>query len=273
MIFESTLLDEFLSGIQRRLFKDDYSLLFLPSRGEDPITRIRLQIRKGQGYDGFVLFGTRYCTEEDMKLYINELRTTNIPFVVANMPDLGLPLNQVVLRDPPDAGAIKYLLDLGHRQIFLMAGRPGDAQGGGEIIQYRSTLMKKGVEVDEQLIGYGDYELDIARSELFIRISRGIQFTAIYCLTDMMAMGCYQALREAGLKIPEDVSVIGKNDAFFARSLQPTLTCIGRDLVRAGEIIADILLQMVRNLGYSRKIFLDSELIVRDSTRAITSEL
>jgi LacI family transcriptional regulator len=86
-----------------------------------------------------------------------------------------------------------------------------------------------------------------------------------YCLNDEMACGVYEALREAGLSVPEDMSVVGRNDLPVAAVMQPPLTTVRRRIFEAGTVAAESLLLSVENPGSVRKVTLESELIERKS--------
>ncbi len=74
----------------------------------------------GYGFDGFIIFGTRYCSFEDMKRNAEEMLSTNIPFVTINYPEMDYPINQVIFRTPIHASAVRYLIKLGHSEILLL---------------------------------------------------------------------------------------------------------------------------------------------------------
>jgi LacI family transcriptional regulator len=93
-----------------------------------------------------------------------------------------------------------------------------------------------------------------------------VAFSAVYCLTDTMALGAYEALAERGFEIPGRVSVIGKNDSFFARFLSPPLTSVRVPMFEAGRIGAEGLLRSIEGGEPPRKVFLKNELILRLST-------
>ncbi len=106
----------------------------------------------------------------------------------------------------------------------------------------------------------------VARSQILQALDRGVRFTAVYCLTDTMALGVYEGLAERGLAVPANVSVIGKNDSFFARFLSPPLTSVRVPMFEAGRLGAESLLRSIEGGEEPRKIFLKNELILRLST-------
>jgi LacI family transcriptional regulator len=264
--FRSTYLNEALCGIQSVLFDRGYNFVFIPSRGNNSTAILRSQLERGRGYDGFIIFGTRACTMADMRANVGQMLKVGVPFAVLNMPDMGLDINQVVNVTPLAASAIRCLLDLGHERILLMGGRAQAPDTEDCVREYREGFAERGLAVDERLFLNGDYEEMVARSEILQAVDRDVRFTAVYCLTDTMALGVYEALEERGLRVPADVSVIGKNDSFFARFLQPPLTSVRVPMFEAGRLGAESLLRSIEGAGAPRKIFLKNELILRLST-------
>lgn len=263
----STFLNELLSGLESVLLNNGYHIIFLAARGEDSATMVKNQIEQGYGFDGFVLFSSRYCTTEAMEHNVYELLKTDFPFVVVNRPNLDFNINQVIFYTPEASSAVNFLLNQGHQRIVLMLGREQSANSQEELQQYRDYLQKQGIETDESLILYGDYERGMAKGAMLQFLQKENDFSAVYCVTDTMALGVYEALKEYGLRIPEDISVIGKNDSFFASFLNPPLTTVRLKIFDAGVKAAEILLDTIRHGGSPRKVFLDSELILRSSTR------
>ncbi|NOY07482.1 MAG: LacI family transcriptional regulator [Spirochaetes bacterium] len=264
--FSSTFLNQALCGIQSVLFNKGYNFIFIPTRGSNSPVIVRKQLERSRGYDGFILFGTRACSEENMRENVEQMLKADYPFVVLNMPDLGYEINQIVNVTPKSSSAIRYLLELGHEKILLMAGARQAPDTVLAIQEYRECFSERGLAVNENLFLNGDYEEMVARSELLQAINNGIEFSAIYCLTDTMALGAYEALNEKGLKIPGDISVIGKNDSFFARFLNPPLTSVRVLMYEAGKLGAKNLLRRIESNETPRKIFLKNELILRLSS-------
>jgi LacI family transcriptional regulator len=268
--FRSTYLNEALCGIQSVLFGRGYNFVFIPSQGNNSPAILRGQLERSRGYDGFIIFGTRACTMDDMRANVEEMQKVGVPFAVLNMPDIGSPggreINQVVNVTPREASAIRYLLGQGHERILLVGGRAQAPDTDAGIREYSECFAERGLPVDETLFRNGDYEEMVARSEILQVIDRGVDFTAVYCLTDTMALGAYEALAERGLAIPGRVSVIGKNDSFFARFLSPPLTSVRVPMFEAGRIGTEGLLRSIESGEPPRRVFLRNELILRLST-------
>lgn len=262
----SSFLNELLSGLESVLLNNDCCMTFLPTRGDNSAAIVKHQLETYCGSDGFVFFNTRYCSADDLENNITELLKTHHPSVVLNSPALPQEINQVVCTTPASSSAVKFLLAQGHQRVVLMLGRTQSATSCEELKHYREYHEQAGLAVDEDLILYGDYEWPIAQGAMFQFLQKGIDFSAVYCITDTMALGVYEALKEYGLRIPEDISVVGKNDSFLANFLNPPLTTVRVKVFEAGVKAAEILLDAIQHSGEPKKVFLDTELILRSST-------
>ncbi|MCP4397028.1 MAG: LacI family transcriptional regulator, partial [bacterium] len=222
----STFLNEVLSGLESVFLNNGYHMIFLATQGDDSTSMVKYQIAQGYGFDGAVLFNSRYCKEEDTENNVKELQAAKVPFVVVNSPSLNLEINQVVFSTPESGSAVKFLLGQGHERIAFMGGREGTAVDREEIQQYRLFHQQARLAIDEELILYGDYERGVAKGAMLQFLQKRADFSAVYCISDTMALGVYEALKERGLQIPEDISVVGKHDSFFASYLNPPLTTV-----------------------------------------------
>ena len=263
----STFLNELLSGLESIFLNNGYHMIFLATQGDDSTSVVKHQIAQGYGFDGAVLFNSRYCKEEDTEHNVKELQAAKVPFVVVNSPNLNLEINQVVFSTPESSSAVKFLLEQGHKRIVLMGGRNGTVVDSEEMQQYRLFHQQLGSELDDDLLLFGDYERGSAKGAMLHFLQKNIDFSAVYCLSDTMALGVYEALKEHGLKVPEDISVVGKHDSFFASYLNPPLTTVRVKIFEIGVKAAEILLDSIQHDAKPKKVFLDNELILRASTR------
>ena len=265
-VFRSTFADELLSGIQSVLYPRGYSMLFMPTKGTNSRDMVRNQLDTGLGYDGYILFGTRFCTRDDMQHNADLMLQAGVPFAVVNMPAIDLPINQVTVADSPETDVTDYFLRNGHRDIVLMAGREDAPESDSAIAGYRAALKRVEVPFRDDLVVFGNYERDVSRSQLLAVIERGVAFSAVYALSDTMAAGAYEALADTGLSIPDDVSIVGRNDSFFANLMNPPLTTVRRPIFDVGTRSAECLLRTINGATDTRKIVLKASLIQRMSS-------
>lgn len=168
------------------------------------------------------------------------------------------------------AAAVRHLAGLGHRRIAEVAG-PQDISTGYRRHQgFLAAMQAAGLEVEPGLSGICDtFSEAEGRRVTADLLARDRGFTAVVAGNDLLALGCYDALADAGLSCPRDVSVTGFNDMPFADKFCPPLTTIRIPLYEMGQRAAEAVLDGIRSPAMKRrKIVLPSELVARSSTAA-----
>lgn len=166
---------------------------------------------------------------------------------------------------------LKHLFELGHRRIAFMHGQPFSSDSDDRFGNLMSVAPELGIEVSSALTV--QLERDLTSPELGYPVvqqllNRGQKFTALVAFNDMSAIGAIRALRDAGLRVPEDVSVIGFDDIQASAYMMPRLTTIRQPLQHMGALAAKHLLQRISkgNGRGSQTILIAPELLVREST-------
>ncbi len=164
--------------------------------------------------------------------------------------------------------ATRHLISLGHRRIAFVAG-PADHGDALERLEgYRQALAEANIAFDPRLVAEGDFNEASGVQAVNRLIDSGAAFTALFCANDQMAHGAYLALFRRGLRIPDDVSVVGFDDLQASSYMLPPLTTIRQSVLAMGECSARALLQMID--GQRPRIAPPPvELVVRESTRRV----
>ncbi len=156
--------------------------------------------------------------------------------------------------------AAQHLIDLGHRTIAHIAGplREGKDRERG----WRDELEANGLAAD--ICVAGDYTLESGRAAVVAMLKNGVP-DAIFAAGDLMAVGALQALTKAGLRVPQDVSLVGFDDAEYTQLVQPTLTTVQQPSYLMGKKAAELVLRHLAGEEPSI-VFLHPKIIERDST-------
>jgi LacI family transcriptional regulator len=271
-LFQNDYTNLLLSGVQKNLAGDGYSLLFFPSSASSSEDIIKEQLQQSAGCDGYVLFSTGFCSMEHIHTNIRELTVTGKPFVTLNVPEVDEKINQVLMTDLASVRGLEYLMDAGHRRILLILGRRNGEHMRLVNEKYRIALEKRQIPIDHDLVIYGNYsEEDTYRKVTQFLASRR-DITAICCMSDLMAASALSAVKSTGLVVPKDISIIGRNNSIHSRLADPPLTTLDLDIARAGEAAAELLLESIRNSKTRRRIRLDGRIIVRSSVNERTAD-
>lgn len=163
--------------------------------------------------------------------------------------------------------ATRHLLGLGHKRIAVISG-PGDVLcSRARVDGYRTALDEAGVDVDPSLICYGDFFVGGGYTHGSALLDRPDRPTAIFAGSDNQALGVLRAARERGLRIPEDLSVVGYDDLPVTEWLAPPLTTVHQPLTEMASTATQILLRLARGEPVrNSRIDLATELVVRQST-------
>ncbi len=166
--------------------------------------------------------------------------------------------------------AVSYLLALGHRRIGFIAGRPELQSARRRLEAYKDTLLQAGIEIDPDLIVTGDFTTETGR----ICARRLLQLpnppTAIFAANDQTALGVYQAAQGSGLRIPDNLSVIGFDNIPEAAHAFPGLTTIDQSVDKMGYLATQVLIRMIENEDLETDVFkVPTQLVIRESCRPI----
>ena len=162
--------------------------------------------------------------------------------------------------------AMQHLVELGHRRIGFITGRLDLVSANRRLQGYKDGLAAAGIPLDNDLIQVGDYLTDSAIELTHNLLALDPPPTAIFASSDMAAIGVYQAAQEAGLKIPDDLSVIGFDNIRDAACLNPPLTTIDQFIAEMGNAAVEMLVKLVMGETLDHQLHkISTKLVVRES--------
>jgi DNA-binding LacI/PurR family transcriptional regulator len=163
--------------------------------------------------------------------------------------------------------ATRHLLTLGHTNIALVTGPMEEDCSQDRTEGYRRALAEAGIPFDETMIIEGDWSATSGRDALLSFIEQGRVPTAVFAQNDRMAMGVMSAAREAGIKVPTQLAVIGVDDMPLSSYFDPPLTTMRQDIPRIGREATRMLLDIIQKKSTQTcDLKLHAELVVRQST-------
>ncbi|MFV0359597.1 LacI family DNA-binding transcriptional regulator [Tropicimonas sp.] len=163
--------------------------------------------------------------------------------------------------------AVTHLAELGHRRIGIVTGNCRLASARTRLVAYRDTVAQLDLDSDERLIADGRYTQKGGYDAARILLALPERPTAIFACNDLSALGAMAAIREAGLRIPEDISIVGFDDILLASQMHPALTTIRQPLHEMGRSAVNMLLALIVGLELpSRQTVLPTSLTIREST-------
>ncbi|WP_328473263.1 LacI family DNA-binding transcriptional regulator [Actinoplanes sp. NBC_00393] len=253
-----------LTGVEEVVEEAGLSLVVSSVHNRQSLTRRWLESLLARGSEGAILVLSELTDQQRA-----DLTRRDLPFVVVDG----------VSQPPPEIASIgatnfsggyaatEHLIQLGHRRIGVIGGPEQLQCTRARIAGYRAALETAALPGDRQLVRYSNFQHDGGLHAAQALLALPDRPTAIFAGSDSQATGVYEAVRQAGLTIPGDVSVVGFDDLNFAQWTAPPLTTVRQPLHEMGVAAARTLLRLVNGERLeSTRIELATELIVRDST-------
>lgn len=200
-----------------------------------------------------------------------KLRSRAIPFVIIDPAGDPAP-------DVPSVGsanwsgglmATRHLTDLGHTRIAAITGPEDMMCSLARLDGFRSAMNTAGIAIDESLIRFGDFTVDGGRAIAKQLLERDDRPSAIFAGSDLQALGVFEAARTLGIRVPDDLSVVGYDNLQLAQWTSPPLTTIHQPLAQMAEEAARLVVRMSEaELESIPRMDLATRLVVRESTAA-----
>lgn len=162
--------------------------------------------------------------------------------------------------------ATNHLIELGHRRIAIITGPPTLLCSRARLDGYCGALGRAGLAIDERLVRPGDFRVKAGYAQAKALFALPDRPTAIFAGSDLAALGVLRAAREAHLRVPEDVSVVGFDDIPLAEWSTPALTTVRQPLTEMAAVAVRILLESAESGPLRRRVELATDLVVREST-------
>jgi LacI family transcriptional regulator len=256
---------EVLGGLKQRVGAQGYDLLLFaserPGNGYGPHSYLKRA--RHHSVDGVALIG---LDQEDPE--VRRLVRAGLPCVGIDM-DLEGPAAEVVMSDNVAGAeaAVRHLHALGHRRIATITGMLESRPGIDRLRGYRAAAQALGLAYRDEYVAYGDFYAESGREQTARLLQLPERPTAIFAAADMMAIGAVRAVAEAGLRVPEDVSIVGFDDIQLAPHINPPLTTLRQDKLGLGATTGDALIARIAgDPGRPSLRTLAVELVVRGST-------
>jgi LacI family transcriptional regulator len=168
--------------------------------------------------------------------------------------------------------AMNYLLGLGHKRIGFISGRAELESSNRRLKGYRDALEKSGIPVDEKLIVSGDYTTETGAVRAGELLSQKKPPTAIFAANDQTAMGVFQVVQEKGMRIPEDLSVIGFDNISDSKYLG--LTTVDQFISEMGFVATQMLIKLINGEDHDVQIYkMETQLVIRKSCQAFVEKV
>jgi DNA-binding LacI/PurR family transcriptional regulator len=265
VIFSNPFFGAFSEGVALAAEQEGYALTFI-----SPLHGSLVRALSRATVDGVVAVGLTADHPE-----VEQIRAAALPLVMVD--STALPDQPAVVIDDEGGAreAANHLLSLGHRDLLVVGVEPPlpgagfDPEGvmGKRLKGYAAALAAHGVTLAEGAIVVGPASIEGGIAALRRAWAAGLRPTGVLAMSDAMAIGVLRAARELGLRVPEDLSVVGFDDIDIAQHTNPPLTTVHQPIRRKGESAVRLLLSVVQRRDLRPEhIRLETRLIIRAST-------
>ena len=198
----------------------------------------------------------------------DRIRAHGLPVVVGGRTHEGISSDFVDVDNVQGAAlAVGHLVERGRQRIATIAGPADMAAGSSRFEGYVAALAAAGRPLDERLVVRGDFSQESGAEAMRTLLEREPGVDGVFCANDLMAVGALGALRDAGRRVPEDIAVVGFEDAPIARSAHPPLTTVHQSPEQMGrEMVAMLLQRMTSTEQDSAGRMLPTHLVIRASS-------
>ncbi|WP_445818952.1 LacI family DNA-binding transcriptional regulator [Arthrobacter sp. G119Y2] len=256
-VFADPFFATVVEGVARYLNTTDYMLNMVTSSEANPEKTRRYLL--GGNVDGVLVVS--HHSGDHSWAHLNG----SLPLVFAGRPLMGVADSYFVEVDNEEGAfdATTRLIEDGRRHIATIAGPQDMPPGVDRLAGWRSSLRAAGL--DDALVETGDFTVTSGAAAMRRLLDRGKPLDGLFAANDQMAAGAYSVIKERGLRIPEDIAVVGFDDDYYATSLSPALTTIHHPIAALGEKMAELLVELIEGRPAERVHRLPTSLVVRES--------
>ncbi|MDT0174947.1 HTH-type transcriptional repressor PurR [Pantoea sp. RRHST58] len=240
---EAPYFAEIIEAVEHHCFERGYTLILGNAHNDLQKQRAYLSMMAQKRVDGLLVMCSEY--PDDLLKMLEENR--NIPMVVMDWGESRGDFTDTVLDNAFQGGYLagRYLIERGHRDIGAIPGQLERNTGGGRHAGFLQALEEAGISVRPEWIVQGDFEPESGYQAMQQILQQKQRPTAIFCGGDIMAMGAICAADEMGLRVPQDISVIGYDNVRNARYFTPALTTVHQPKAELGEKALEMLLDRI----------------------------
>ncbi|MDX1617644.1 MAG: LacI family DNA-binding transcriptional regulator [Balneolaceae bacterium] len=251
-------------GIEDVSYGNDYAVILCNSDENPSKEQFYLEVLRSESVDGVILPPIHQYGK-----MVDGMIEADIPLVCVDRKLARESVDTVVVNNRKGAhSAVSHLIDLGHTDIAIISSSPQFSSFQERQAGYEQALSDHGIEVNESLIRQGDPRSSRNAKQLTTTLLRGEPVpTALFITNNLMTLGALEAINEMGLRIPEDISIIGFDDMPWASATSPPLTVVRQPGYEMGRRAAELFFQRIADPDREPvQVMMETNLIIRQST-------
>lgn len=251
---------EIIRGIEDTVNEFGYSIILCNTDNDDKREVKYLSTLLSKDIDGMIFIGTG-------KVHQISRKATKVPIVVVDRK-VGRDFCSVYT-DNIKGGylATKYLLQKYKKEVVILSGSTSLNTFFDRMVGYRDALKESGIEYNEALVHECDFTYEGGFKAVNKLLDSGINFRSIFAANDFIAIGAIRALVEKGIKIPQEVAIVGYDDIPISSVFIPSLSTVKQPKYEIGKKSAELIMEIIQNDSYNNKqLILEPSLVLRETT-------
>ncbi|MGX4583107.1 LacI family DNA-binding transcriptional regulator [Paenibacillus chitinolyticus] len=256
---------EVLCGMNDRAGELDYDLVLFSTTPQKQKIKSYKNLCQERGVDGVIIMGIRLDDP-----YLEEIVSSDIPCVLIDIPLQGPNVGYVTSDNIRGAyTAVKHLIENGHSRIGMINGHAQADVSIQRLKGYTDALKNSGFPFDPTRVLDGSFSESGGKEAMYRLLSLHPETTAVFCSSDLMALGAVQAVKGLGRRVPDDISIIGFDNIDLTAYTSPSLTTVNQHKYESGYQAAQLLVDLLEGRNVSHHIVLNTELVKRESVKRL----
>ncbi|MFC2133984.1 LacI family DNA-binding transcriptional regulator [Bacteroidota bacterium] len=251
-----------VKGVEDMSYANDYAILMCNFSQEESKKNLYIDLMRAESVDGLIVAPVN---EKDPKVI--DLIRSGLPIVCVDRGVADEPVDIVVVDNAQGAfNAVELLIERGHKRIAYIAGLPNIPTSTFRLNGYMEALKKHKIKVEDELIKFGDSKHESGKKIAAELLEMENPPTALFTGNNLITLGALETIHSKGLKIPEEIAIIGFDDMPWSISLNPPLTAVSQPGYEIGRSAAEMLFQRIADPTRGNvKLELKTKLIIRSS--------
>jgi LacI family transcriptional regulator len=249
-----------LQGINNASAKLDFEPLIYLKNTSKPVDYVTFCTQRY--ISGVIVFGSDYNNPQ-----LTALHNSSIPCVTIDISVEGKNNGCVIVNDTYYSNlAVSHLIEKGCKKIAVLCGFKDSFVTMQRLSGYTVALNTNKLSFDEKLVRYCNFDTETAKEETMSLLTQYMDIDGFFCMSDQLAFGCIETIKNMGLSIPENIKVFGFDGLYISTLFQPPLSTIAQDFYNKGEEAAKLLHSIINNSDIKRTVVIPCEMIIRKST-------
>ncbi|WPC41568.1 LacI family DNA-binding transcriptional regulator [Clostridium sp. JS66] len=265
---DNPFFSKMMKSIEKKIADKEYAMILHYNETNDNDFEVAVELIKEKKLKGLICLGGNFDN-----LNRRKLENLKIPLVLTSTniienTDKNF-FSSVIIENKKSAfKAVDYICKLGHKNIAIITTGEEDISVGKLRFEgYKRALLENGIKFNPELVEIGKYTFKSGFDSMKRLLNKNLNITAVFATTDIMAIGASKAMLNEGLRIPEDISVIGFDGIEYSQYFHPSLTTIKQPVEEMGQKSVEIIFDLIKNKKKNCHVIFETELVEKESCK------